>query len=81
MRITRWNARGLNAPSKKGLIKQNLNKFNSDIILIQETKLSLAEGSKLARSLGIWQFVFLEARVASGGLGILWNPKIYMRLV
>ena len=61
MRITTWNARGLNAPSKKRLIKQYLNKFESDIILIQETKLSLNEGLKLERSLGVWKSSFLEA--------------------
>ena len=75
MRITSWNARGLNNPSKKRLIKQYLNKFSSNIIIIQETKLILDEGSKLARSLGIQQSTFIEARGASGGLGILWNPK------
>ena len=75
MKITSWNARGLNSPSKKRILKQHLTNFNSDIILLQETKLSLDEGSKLARSLGLWQVVFLEARGASGGLGIIWNPK------
>ena len=75
MKITSWNARGLNSPGKKRILKQHLTNFNSDIILLQETKLSLDEGSKLAKSLGLWQVVFLEARGASGGLGIIWNPK------
>ena len=71
MRITSWNARGLNAPSKKILIKQYLKNFNSEIILIQETKLSHSEGCKLSTMLGIWESTFQEAIGASGGLGIV----------
>ena len=75
MRITTWNVKGLNAPNKKRLIKQHLNKLNVDIILLQETKLSLSDGLKFNRSLGIWGSIFLEALGMSGGLGIIWNPK------
>ena len=58
MRITTWNARGLNAPSKKRLIKQYLKSFNSEIILIQEKNLNKSEGAKLNKSLGLWDSVF-----------------------
>ena len=75
MKITSWNARGLNAPSKKRLIKQYLKSFNSDIILIQETKLNKLEGSKLSRMIGLWDSIFIEATGASGGLGIIWNSR------
>ena len=34
MRISTWNARGLNASSKKHLLKRNLNTFESNINLI-----------------------------------------------
>lgn len=43
MMITTWNVRDLNAPSKKCLLKQNLALFESDIILIRETKLNREE--------------------------------------
>ena len=75
MRITTWNVRGLNTPSKKRLIKQYLKSFNLEIILIQETKLNKLEGTKLNKMLGLWDSVFVEAIGASGGLGIIWNSK------
>ena len=75
MRITSWNARGLNAPSKKRLFKQHLKSFNSEIILIQETKLNKVEGDKFNKMLGVWKSIFIEAIGASGGLGIVWNPR------
>ena len=75
MRITSWNARGLNAPSKKRLFKQNLKNFNSEIILIQETKLNKVEGAKFSKTMGLWDSIFIEAMGASGGLGIMWNSR------
>ncbi len=57
MRITTWNARGLNAPSKKIILKHNLENFESDVILLQETKLNKIEGSNLGRSIGNWSIV------------------------
>ena len=75
MKLTTWNARGLNAPSKKRLLKHNLNAFNSDIILIQETKLSKIEIDKFSKRLGIWRSIFQESRGASGGLGLIWDPR------
>lgn len=75
MKITSWNSRGLNAPSKKRLIKQYFKSFNSDIILIQETKLNNLEGSKLSKMIGLWDSIFTEAIGASGGLGITWNSR------
>lgn len=55
MTITTWNARGLNNPSKKCLLKRNLTLFDSDITLLQETKLN-KEGIKLSQKLGKWKF-------------------------
>lgn len=75
MRITSWNTRGLNAPNKKRLLKKHLKSFNSEIILIQETKLNKVEGDKISKMLGLWGSIFIEAIGASGGLGIIWNPK------
>lgn len=45
MKITTWNVRGLNAPNKKRILKLNINSFESDIILLQETKLNKTEGN------------------------------------
>ena len=75
MKITTWNARGLNAPCKKRLVKLNLKSFDSDIILIQETKLNKDDAIKLDKMLGLWSSLFQEYVGASGGLGIFWNPR------
>ena len=53
MKKTTWNARGLNAPSKKRLVKQNLKSFDSDIVIIQETKLNNDGAIKLDKMLGL----------------------------
>ena len=58
MKITTWNARGLNAPRKKRLLKHNLKIFESDIILVQEEKLNKVEGMKLDKMLGLWGSIF-----------------------
>ena len=71
MKITTWNARGLNAPSKKRLLKHNLKSFNFDIVLIQESQLNALEITKISRFLGVWCSVFHESSGASRGLGIL----------
>ena len=73
MKITTWNARGLNASSKKRLVKQFLKTFDFEIIIVQETKLSKDECTKLGKILGIWNSIFQESLGASGGLGVLWN--------
>ena len=75
MKITTWNFRGLNAPRKKCLLKHNLTLFDSDIILIKETKLNKEEGIKLSQKLGIWKLEFKQSQGASGGLEIIWNTK------
>jgi exonuclease III len=74
MKITTWNARGLNAPSKKRLLKNNLKQFEYEIIIIQETKIN-KEGLKLEKILGNWNIILHELRGASGGLGMIWNPR------
>ena len=56
-------------------MKHNLKSFNSDIVLIQESKLNTVEINKLSRSLGVWCSAFQESSGASGGLGILWDPR------
>ena len=75
MKITTWNARGLNTPSKKFLLKRNLTLFDSDITLLQETKLNKEEGIKLSQKVEKWKFEFQHSQGASRGLGLIWNPR------
>lgn len=75
MKITTWNARGLNAPSKKRLLKKNLKVFEFESILLQETKLNKEEETKLEKKIGSWNIKLHESRGASRGLGFIWNPS------
>ena len=75
MNITAWNVRGHNAPNKKRILKQNLNKFESYIILLQETKLNKIEGTNLGKKLGNWSCSMFESVRASGGLGFILNHR------
>jgi exonuclease III len=82
MRITTWNARGLNASSKQRLLYHNLKAFESEIILLQETKLNKEEGNKLSNKLKRWNLHMQESRGASGGLGLIWNPrKVLLKVI
>ena len=67
MKLTTWNIRGLNVPSKKHLLKCNLSLFESDIILIQEMKLNKEEEKKIRRKLGFWKIELVESVEAFGG--------------
>ena len=71
MKITTWNARGLNAPSQKRLLKQNIKKFESEIILLQEIKLNKIDGINLGKQIGNWSIATKESTRASRGLGVI----------
>lgn len=70
MRITTWNVRGLNAPNKRCLTKRQIEKSNSDIILLQETKLE--EVNDCILKVAGWEEVFSKSYGTASGLGILW---------
>ena len=82
MKITTWNARGLNASSKQRLLYQNLKAFDSEIIMLQETKLNKEEGLRLENKLRRWNSYLQESRGALGGLGLIWNPrKVHLKVI
>ena len=82
MKITTWNARGLNASSKQRLLYHNLKAFKSEIIMLQETKLNKDEGNRINTKLKRWNSYMQESRRASGGLGLLWNPrKVHLKII
>lgn len=74
-RIMIWNVSGLNSPSKKRLLKHNLKTFDSDIILLQETKPNKEGGIKINKMLGFGDSNFQESEGAAGRLGLIWNPR------
>jgi ribonuclease HI/exonuclease III len=75
MKIISWNVRGINASDKRQRIKQQLDSSKADIILLQETKLSQGNYEKSIMTWKGWCSVHMQGMGASGGLGILWNPK------
>ena len=82
MKITTWNARGLNASSKQRLLLHNLKAFESEIIMLQETKLNKEEGQKLENKMRRWNLHQQESRGASGGLGFIWKQrKVCLKII
>ncbi|XP_059076457.1 uncharacterized protein LOC131875799 [Cryptomeria japonica] len=77
MRITSWNVRGLTTPDKRCLVKRYLSKLESEMILLQETKLSGHKVAEFIRYYNKWEGLFQDARGTAGGLGILWNSEVF----
>ena len=75
MLIISWNVRGINARPKRALVKELLAKFNPDVVILQETKVSSVD-RQLVKSVWSSRFVgwaSLEAYGSSGGILILWK--------
>ena len=75
MLIISWNVRGLNAHPKRAVVKEFRVKFNPDVVILQETKLSIVD-RQLVKSVWSSRFVgwaSLEACGSSGGILILWK--------
>lgn len=50
--------------------------------MLQETKLNKEEGSRFGNKLRRWNSYLQESRGASGGLGIIWNPrKVHLKVI
>lgn len=76
MKILTWIVKGLSAPDKKRLVKCSLEKVSNDVILLQETKLSLDKALLFLHYYARWEGCFHEDRGSAGGLGIQWNPQV-----
>lgn len=79
MKIVSWNVRGINSPNKRAQIKQQINSCGSDIVLLQEMKLSKGNYEHIISKWSYWKSCQFEAQGASRGLLTLWNPK-YVQL-
>lgn len=73
MKVLSWNSRGLGHPSKKAALMELIRSEKPDILLIQETKLSQIETSKLIDQYKQYEGCTSEARGASGGILTMWN--------
>ncbi|XP_057829570.1 uncharacterized protein LOC131040632 [Cryptomeria japonica] len=75
MKVITWNVRGINAPNKQRILKHYLPSLEGDIMLIQKTKLDEEGYKSLKKKVGIWEVVGVPSSGASGGLGVLWDPR------
>lgn len=76
MKILIWNARGLNAPNKRRLVKRQLEIQNVDLILLQEIKLGEKESKSFIKACENWNGDFVAVMDLVGGIGLLWNSRI-----
>jgi exonuclease III len=76
MKITSWNCRGLGSKKKEEALRDIIKATRTDILLIQETKMSQQDSIKVLKN--VWrssQGLADNARGASGGLCTLWNDS------
>ena len=76
MKINSWNVRGINASDKIKKIKRLVDDMKSDIVLLQETKLSQESYEKTLFKWSKWSSFHSPSIGASGGLAVLWNPLL-----
>jgi exonuclease III len=78
MKLASWNCRGFGSKTKEEALKDIIKTSNSEILLIQETKMEGQEFIRKAKARWNTSKGIVEsARGASGGLGTLWNSKKY----
>ena len=76
MQITTWNIRGCKSALKNLLLKRRIERDKSGIVFLQETKCLGEELASIAKK--VWkgfESIAIDARGATGGMGILWNPQ------
>jgi len=76
MKIISWNIRGSHGPQKRRLLKRKISMEKPAVFLLQETKCSAEEISRIGPQ--AWRgcsVAAVDALGASGGLAILWDPN------
>jgi ribonuclease HI/exonuclease III len=76
MKLTSWNCRGLGSKKKEDAIRDLIKTSRTDILLIQETKMSQQDSLTVLKN--AWSSskgVADNARGASGGLCTMWNSS------
>jgi exonuclease III len=72
MKITSWNIRGMNDPSKQWMMKKIISMMKVDIVLLQETKCDKGNIRRITQR--IWpgcEAKWIVAEGASGGVATL----------
>eukprot|EP00253_Pinus_taeda_P018950 PITA_18950 len=76
MKVISWNARGLNSQAKQRVLKRKFQKFNPEIMFIQETKCSSSSMAKINKKIGRnIEYLEVESQGREGGLAMLWNTR------
>eukprot|EP00253_Pinus_taeda_P001936 PITA_01936 len=76
MKVISWNARGLNSQAKQRVLKRKFQKFNPEIMFIQETKCSNSSMAKINKKIGRnIDYLEVESQGREGGLATLWNTR------
>eukprot|EP00253_Pinus_taeda_P026820 PITA_26820 len=76
MNIISWNARGLNDQAKQRVLKRKFQKFNLEIMFIQETKCSISSMAKINKKIGRnINYLEVESQGREGSLATLWDTR------
>ncbi|GLJ40144.1 hypothetical protein SUGI_0822720 [Cryptomeria japonica] len=75
MKVVMWNVRGINSPNKQHILKCCILTSKAKLTLVQETKLNQSKIGYLQRKLGYLEWEVVLAVGASGGLGVIWDPR------
>eukprot|EP00253_Pinus_taeda_P033845 PITA_33845 len=76
MKIISWNARGQNSQAKQRVLKRKLQKFNPEIMFIQETKCSSSSMAKINKKIRRnINYLEVESQGREGGLAMLWDTR------
>eukprot|EP00253_Pinus_taeda_P008550 PITA_08550 len=76
MKIISWNARGLNSQAKQRVLKRKFQKFNPEIMFIQETKCSSSSMAKINKKIGRnINYLEVESQGREGDLATLWDTR------
>ena len=78
MSIIVWNVRGLNDKSRRKDVKDHTAKYYPSIVAFVETKVSLANVSRLtSRAYQDWHSSHNFAIGDAGRIWVAWNPRVW----
>ncbi|XP_075475211.1 uncharacterized protein LOC142505954 [Primulina tabacum] len=77
MKICSWNIREGGSARRKELVRTVIRKENPDIVVVLETK-NIAVDRRFVASLWKSRFVDWVAEVRSGGILVMWDPRVVL---
>lgn len=81
MKIVSWNARRINSQAKQRILKRQMQKYNPDMLFLQETKCNRVIIDHLRNKLGRnFEVLEIESQGREGGLATFWDTRKYQIL-